>query len=175
MAKASNKKILVVDDEPDVRNFLSTCIEDAGFNVDTAVDGVDALEKIKENPPDLVTLDMVMPRKTGIQLLRDLRNIDKMKNLPVIIITAHANDEFGSEDMKSFNAFTSGLRPRYTMEKPITPEKLVKAIGDILSVDIEEADQETPITEEDKIMRLLKGRDQNTLKKIEEMLTTTTS
>ena len=51
MANAQEKKILVVDDEPDVRNFLAACIEDAGFQVDTAVDGVDALEKIETNPP----------------------------------------------------------------------------------------------------------------------------
>ena len=47
MDKASEKKILVVDDEPDVRNFLTACIEDAGFQVDSAVDGQDALEKFK--------------------------------------------------------------------------------------------------------------------------------
>ena len=73
MAKASEKRILVVDDEPDVRNFLATCIEDAGFLVETACDGEDALEKIKANAPDLMTLDMVMPRRSGISLMRKLR------------------------------------------------------------------------------------------------------
>ena len=46
MAHASEKKVLVVDDEPDVRNFLAACIEDAGFQVATAVDGADALQKL---------------------------------------------------------------------------------------------------------------------------------
>ena len=50
----------MVDDEPDVRNFLAACIEDAGFQVETAVDGVDALEKVEANPPDLMTLDIIM-------------------------------------------------------------------------------------------------------------------
>ena len=49
------KKILVVDDEPDVRNFLAACIEDAGFNVETATDGIDALEKIQANIPESAT------------------------------------------------------------------------------------------------------------------------
>jgi CheY-like chemotaxis protein len=73
MAQASEKKILVVDDEPDVRNFLAACLEDAGFNVETAVDGIDALEKVEAFSPDLMTLDMVMPRMPGIKVIRELR------------------------------------------------------------------------------------------------------
>ena len=135
MAIASEKKILVVDDEPDVRNFLTTCIEDAGFQVDSAVDGQDALEKIERELPDLMTLDMVMPRKSGIELIRTLRKNDDWTGLPIIVITAHARNEFASEDIKSFNAFTSGLKPRRTIEKPITPEILVRAICEILNVE----------------------------------------
>ena len=103
MAQASDKKILVVDDEPDVRNFLAACIEDAGFQVDTASDGAEALEKIQADPPDLMTLDMVMPRVSGINLMRQLRSMDQFTQLPVIVITAHAHDEMGSEDFKDFN------------------------------------------------------------------------
>jgi CheY-like chemotaxis protein len=135
MAHASEKRILVVDDEPDVRNFLAVCIEDAGFRVETAADGQEALEKILADPPDLMTLDMVMPRKSGISLMRQLRGMEQFTHLPVIVITAHAHDEFGSEDFKGFIAFTSGLRPRHTMEKPITPQKLVAAISTILGVE----------------------------------------
>ena len=90
MAHASEKRILVVDDEPDVRNFLAACIEDAGFVVETAKDGVEALEKIEASPPDLMTLDMVMPRKSGIAVIRTLRENERYKSLPVIVITAHA-------------------------------------------------------------------------------------
>ena len=135
MAHASEKRILVVDDEPDVRNFLAACIEDAGFQVDTAADGQEAFEKLQVSPPDLMTLDMVMPRKSGISLMRQLRSMERFTHLPVIVITAHAHDEFGSEDFKGFIAFTSGLRPRFTMEKPISPQKLVDAISTILGVE----------------------------------------
>ena len=113
MAEASEKRIWVVDDEPDVRNFFATCIGDAGFRVETAVDGTDAFEKVERQKPDLMTLDMVMPRTSGIQLIRKLRKIERYADLPIIVITAHANDEMGSEDIKDVNAFTSGLRPRY--------------------------------------------------------------
>jgi two-component system alkaline phosphatase synthesis response regulator PhoP len=169
MALASEKKILVVDDEPDVRNFLAACIGDAGFRVDTAVDGVDALEKIRRDPPDLVTLDMVMPRKSGIKVIRELRQDEAYARLPVIIITAHAHDEFGSEDIKNFNAFASGLRPRYTMEKPVTPQKLVGAICEILAVEVAPQDS-TELADKQAILSLLNGADPENLKKIRQML-----
>lgn len=170
MAHAMDKKVLVVDDEPDVRNFLATCIEDAGFQVTTAIDGADALEKVQADPPDLMTLDMVMPRVNGIGLMRKLRSMDQFTRLPVIVITAHAHDELGSEDIKGFNAFTSGLRPRYTMEKPVTPEKLVTAISDILDVAV----NDTPTTQHESsrqdVMRKVGETDSATLKKIQALL-----
>jgi len=165
MALASEKRILVVDDEPDVRNFLATCIEDAGFDVETAVDGVDALDKIKARKPDLMTLDMVMPRHSGINLMRKLRQNKEWADIPVIVITAHAQDEFGSEDVQKFDAFAARHRPKHVLEKPITPASLVKAIGEILEVEIEEER-----SEKDKAKQLIDGTDTDTLKKVLEML-----
>ncbi len=171
MAHASEKRILVVDDEPDVRNFLAACIEDAGFIVETAVDGMEALEKVKANTPDLMTLDMVMPRKSGIKVMRTLRENEKWARLPVIVITAHARDEFGSEDIKEFNAIASGLRPRYTLEKPVTPEKLVMSICEILGVapetDLAEG-KESRAGRED-VIKLIKESDEETLGKIRDL------
>lgn len=169
MALASEKKILVVDDEPDVRNFLVACIEDAGFQVDTAADGEEALQKVAAEQPDLMTLDMVMPRKSGIQVIRKLRENEKYRNLPVIVITAHAHDELASEDIKGFSAFVSGLRPRYTMEKPVSPPKLVNAICEILGVEQDENRIEKA-SERNAIMELLRQSDEATLNKIREML-----
>ncbi|MBU0995996.1 MAG: response regulator [Proteobacteria bacterium] len=173
MAHASEKKILVVDDEPDVRHFLAACLEDAGFNVETAVDGVDALEKVKTNTPDLITLDMVMPRRSGINFLRKLRKEKKeWANIPVIVITAHARDEFGSEDIQEFQAFAARHRPRCTLEKPITPSSLVKAISEILDVEtdmLEKSRKEGDDNRED-LIRMIQQTDPETLKKIQTML-----
>jgi CheY-like chemotaxis protein len=168
MAHASEKTVLVVDDEPDVRNFLATCISDAGFKVETAIDGIDALEKIKANKPDLMTVDMVMPRHSGITLMRKLRQNKEWENIPVIVITAHAKDEFGSEDVQKLEAFAAHHRPKFFMDKPITPAKLVKAIGDILEVEIEAA--ETATGNREKIQELMRDTDPNTLKKVLDML-----
>ena len=170
MAHASEKRILVVDDEPDVRNFLAACIEDAGFVVETAKDGVEALEKVEASPPDLMTLDMVMPRKSGIAVIRTLRENERYKNLPVIVITAHAHDEFGSEDIKNFNAFTSGLRPRYTMEKPVTPEKLVNAIADILKVETDDVPADSENSEYESVVKMVRKSDPDTLSRIKDLL-----
>jgi CheY-like chemotaxis protein len=167
LANAQDKKILVVDDEPDVRNFLAACIEDAGFQVYTAVDGVDAIEKIESNPPDLITLDMVMPRKSGVNVIRTLRADERWATLPVIVITAHAHDEFGSDDIRIFNAFASGQRPKYTMEKPITPQKIVAAICEILDVQLSDDEAEPPQSDREKLMRLISESDSETLKKIQ--------
>ena len=170
MTHASNKKILVVDDEPDVRNFLATCIEDAGFIVSTACDGAEALEKLQTDPPDLMTLDMVMPRISGINLMRKLRAMDQFTRLPVIVITAHAHDEMGSEDIKDFNAFASGMRPRYTMEKPVTPKKLVTAISDILEVEVDAAPMAQEKSDRMEVMKMVGDTDPETLKKIQALL-----
>ena len=170
MAYATDKKILVVDDEPDVRNFLAACIEDAGFQVDTASDGAEALEKVQADPPDLMTLDMVMPRVSGISLMRQLRAMERFAHLPVIVITAHAHDEMGSEDIKDFNAFASGMKPRYTMEKPVTPKKLVGAISDILGVEPVEASQSKQEDDRVEVMKMVGETDEETLKKIQALL-----
>ncbi len=166
MALASEKRILVVDDEPDVRDFLSTCLEDAGFQVDTAFDGFNALEKIEKQPPDLMTLDMIMPRISGIKLMRKLRKDKEWKKIPVIIVTAHAKDEMGEKDMQELYADEVRLAPEHILEKPITPSKLVAAIAKILDV-------ETTIdiaVERNDVLNQIKNVSPDKLKAIQDLL-----
>jgi CheY-like chemotaxis protein len=167
MAKASDKTILIVDDEPDVRNFISACIEDAGFNVETAKNGEEALEKIKANPPDLMTLDMIMPGLSGVQVLRRLRKIKESSKMPVIVITAHASDEMGGDGIEQFKAFDAGKGPKHILEKPVTPASLVKAICEILEVEAEDIKKPS---EKDEVKSMLNNCDPDMLKKIREML-----
>jgi CheY-like chemotaxis protein len=172
MDRANEKKILVVDDEPDVRNFLMTCIQDAGFIVDSAVDGQDALDKIEKERPDLMTLDMNMPKVSGIKLIRILRRKKELSRLPIIVVTAHAHNEFASEDVKTFNAFTSGLKPKRTIEKPVTPEVLIKTICEILDVEpVTDIAIDKPISsDEANLAKMLKNSDPETLQKIKDLL-----
>jgi len=172
MAQVSKKRILVVDDEPDVRNFLAACLEDAGFNVEIAVDGLDALEKVEAFSPDLITLDMVMPKMSGIKVIRKLRKNEKWANLPVIVITAHAYDEMGSDQIRILSAMTSGLRPRVTLDKPISPANLIKTICKILEIEPEAVKEmsEELTNDRSKLVKLIHETDSDTLRKIREML-----
>ncbi len=115
-----------------------------------------------------------MPRKSGIDLIRTLRKNEKWANLPVIVITAHARDEFASADIKNFNAFTSGLKPKRTIEKPVTPEVLVNTICEILDVEPVETDSSlssVDLTEDqEKLMKMIKGTDPKTIDQIKNLL-----
>ena len=82
MAKPHEKTILVVDDEDDVREFLSTVLEDNGFEVVTAADGTEALTRVEETSPDLISLDLVMPNKSGMRFLHDLRRRQQWRRPP---------------------------------------------------------------------------------------------
>jgi CheY-like chemotaxis protein len=135
MAWAAEKRILIVEDEPDARDFLATTIEGAGFDVETAVDGVEALDKIKGRKPDLMTLGMVMPRHSGITLMRKLSRNEEWARIPIIVIMSHPQDEFGGEGVEGFEAFRAEHRPECILEKSVTPANLVRAIGEILKKD----------------------------------------
>ncbi|NQU63172.1 MAG: response regulator [SAR324 cluster bacterium] len=165
MVHASEKKVLVVDDEPDIRIFVSACLQEAGFSVDDAIDGLDALNKIMGNKPDLITLDLMMPRKSGVALLRNLKKSDEWNDIPIIIITAHASDSFGSKYMRELNALEAHLRPQHIMEKPIIPSKLVSVVSSLLAVetDVTEGD------ERDSVIDLIKSADQGKLDEIKKL------
>lgn len=79
--------ILVVDDEPDFVAYLQAVLEGAGYEVSSAVDGEDALASVRMRPPDLVTLDIQMPRKTGVLFYRQMKAEERFRSIPVIVVT----------------------------------------------------------------------------------------
>jgi CheY-like chemotaxis protein len=81
------KKVLIVEDEKILYNLLKDKLEKVGYQVVIAVDGVEGLEKIKSEKPDLILLDIIMPRKNGLELLEDVQKDEKLKEIPVIIIS----------------------------------------------------------------------------------------
>jgi CheY-like chemotaxis protein len=142
MVGPQDKTVLVVDDEPNVRDYLAQILQDAGFNVVTAGDGSEALELIRANAPDFISLDLVMPRKSGHKLLYELRKDRKLSQIPVLIVTAHARDELGEGDLKDImdNRILSG--PGVYLEKPVKPLSYVRAVQRALGIEETPEDQD---------------------------------
>jgi two-component system alkaline phosphatase synthesis response regulator PhoP len=135
MAQPDEKTVLIVDDEPDVRSYLSRILEDAGFRVLTAADGEEALRLIRERKPDFISLDLVMPNKTGHKLLYELRKDRHLARIPVLIVTAHARDDMGKGDLKDImdNKIISG--PSVYLEKPVRPRDYVRCVRRALGIE----------------------------------------
>lgn len=120
-----NRKILVVDDSPTVRKLISGKLEKCGHEVVCAVDGLDALEKINELMPDLILLDITMPRMDGYQVCKMIRNNDVTKDVPVVMISG--KDGF-FDKVRGRMAGTTGY-----ITKPFGPETLMKTVETYLN------------------------------------------
>jgi CheY-like chemotaxis protein len=115
-----NRQILVVDDSATVRKLISGKLEKCGHEVICAVDGVDALEKLKEISPDLILLDINMPRMDGYQVCKMIRGNETMKDTPVVMISG--KDGF-FDKVRGRMAGTTGY-----ITKPFGPETLMKTV-----------------------------------------------
>jgi len=124
----AQKTVLVVDDDPDARDFFITVLEDHGYATVTAKDGNEALSRLEEKIPDLVTLDVTMPEKSGVGVYRKLREEKAYEGIPVIIITGVSDD---------FKHFISSRRkvppPEGYLSKPVEPEELARLVGQLLA------------------------------------------
>jgi len=129
-----NKKILVVDDERDMRIFVSTVVETLGFEPMVAKDGVDALEKARLNPPALVILDVMMPKiDDGIQTYRQFRTDPSLAHIPIIMLSAIAKKTFlHSIKMLSPQQGSQLPEPEAYMEKPPDANELSRLITELL-------------------------------------------
>jgi DNA-binding response OmpR family regulator len=87
------KRVLIVDDDPNVVEVIAANLEAEGYQVETAVDGGDAWERLIAEPPDLVVLDWMLPGRNGLDLLADLRRHPQTRHIPVVLLTAKARDE----------------------------------------------------------------------------------
>jgi len=114
------KKILAVDDERHIVRLVQVNLERAGYEVVTAFDGKDALEKVASEMPDLVVLDVMMPYMDGFEVLQNLRKNPSTRELPVIMLTAKA------QDADVFRGWQSGVDCYLT--KPFNPMELISFV-----------------------------------------------
>jgi CheY-like chemotaxis protein len=169
MDEARDKTILVVDDEPDVREYLKTVLEDAEFNVLTAGDGEEALEVIRRERPDFISLDLIMPKKSGHKLLYELKKDKALSRIPVLIVTAHARDELGKDNLEDIlnNSVMSG--PETYLEKPVNPLSYVRSIQRALGME-ESKETEDKLSLRDELQEKLQGADADALRQALEAL-----
>lgn len=92
---SDKKRVLVVDDEPDFAGIVQSNLRKAGYDVEVAYDGVEALEKVKANPPDAIVLDVMMPEKDGYEVCAELKKDENLQDIPIVMLTAVA-DHVGS-------------------------------------------------------------------------------
>jgi len=121
--------VLVVDDDPDLVESVSMKLESEQFRVSKAYDGVEAMEKIKEERPELIILDVMMPRKNGYELCDDLKKSDDYKDIVVILLTAVA-DAVTSTNYTHMDGKTT-LADDY-VPKPIEMDRLMNIVKENL-------------------------------------------
>jgi two-component system alkaline phosphatase synthesis response regulator PhoP/two-component system response regulator VicR len=127
-----SKKVLVVDDQPHIVRLIQVNLEKEGFQVATAGDGVEGLQQAQEVKPDLVILDVIMPRKDGFTLLRELKADAQFADTPVIMLT-----------VKTHNAdIVEGLKEgaELYLPKPFHPKELVSLVKRVLETGSAEFD-----------------------------------
>jgi twitching motility two-component system response regulator PilH len=129
-----SKRVLVVDDDPDVRLFSVTVLEENGYIPLEADNGETGLKMIKEEKPDLVILDVLMPRQSGVRLYRELKTSKSLKDVRVIILSGIAKKTF-LRSQKALTEFGGAEipEPEIYLEKPVEPEELAEVINKVLA------------------------------------------
>ena len=129
-----NQNILVVDDESDMRIFVSTVVETLGFTPTAAKDGTEALEKARERQPALVILDVMMPKiEDGIRTYQQFREDERLSHIPIIMLSAIAKKTF-FHSIKVLNPLCEGpvTEPEAYMEKPPDAAELGRLITELV-------------------------------------------
>ena len=121
-----SKKILVVDDEADVRRFLTAVLEKRGYETTTAADGREAFEIAQREKPDLIILDLMMPNQSGTDFYRRLMKDSGLSDTPIIVVSGLAGRHLALKE------------PVAVFDKPIDPDEFGAEVDRALGVEVEE-------------------------------------
>jgi two-component system alkaline phosphatase synthesis response regulator PhoP len=144
------KKVLVIDDDNNTVRFLTVALEENGYETAYAYDGVEGFEKVENEKPDLIVLDVMMPKRSGFVLFAQLRKSEEYKDIPVIMLTGVA-DSLSELESKADDTFESpydslreklrlkiqqmreqGLKPEMYVDKPIDPDDLITKVKELI-------------------------------------------
>ena len=121
-----NIKILLVDDEPDILEFIGYNLKKEGFEIETAQNGIEGLKQAKIFRPDLILLDVMMPQMDGMEMCAELRKLDSFQDTLVVFLSARA------EDFSQLSGYDAGAND-YIL-KPIKPKVLISKLNALLKL-----------------------------------------
>ncbi len=139
------KRILIVDDEPDAISYISSILENNGYEYLSADNGEEGLEMAKKEKPDMILLDLIMPEKSGLLMFQELKKDPELGKIPVIVVSG-ASEALGV-DLKNFmikqprrgkekvvetTGETLFTEPNAYVDKPVDPKELIKVIEENL-------------------------------------------
>ena len=124
------RKILIVDDDPDLVEAVSTILESKGYAVAAAYGGVEGLKKARTENPDLIVLDVMMPDKDGYTICKELKADKKYRSIPILLLTAVVSNMPTSKYTHQMGMNTEA--DDY-MDKPVEPGELVKRVEALIS------------------------------------------
>jgi len=123
MFKSKNKKILIIEDNEDMRFLLESKLKEQGFDVSVAGDGKSGLKKVLKEKPKLVLLDLMLPEMNGEQVLKEIKHKKLLKKIPVIIITNKADDATKEHCLKYLGATDYLIKSNYTITQIVNRAK----------------------------------------------------
>ena len=132
--QGGRKKMLVLDDEPNVVAYLETLLQDNGYDTVSAGDGREGMEKARREKPDLITLDISMPEESGIRFYRELTEAPELADSRVVIVTGVTGSGYKPEDFQKFISSRKNIPPPDGfVPKPIERDELLKEVTTLLS------------------------------------------
>ena len=141
MGDLKDRLVLVVDDEPEDIDYVSAILDDHQMKTMSASNGKEAMKRVQETKPDIILLDLMMPKQSGLGFFNELKKNEEYKDIPVIVVSGAS--KVTGVDMKSFvydKEFSErkqkvvgiDAKPEAYVEKPVDPEKLIAAIQKFL-------------------------------------------
>ena len=145
------KKVALIDDDENAVKFLSVLLSENGYEPIVAHDGQEGRQKVEENDVDLIVLDVMMPKKTGFVLFKELKTSDRHKNIPILMLTAVADSLTELDDQKG-DTFerpydnlretlrkaigemreSADIRPEMFVDKPIDPDAFIARVKELI-------------------------------------------
>jgi len=126
---SAQPKILVVDDDPDILDAITTILSTQPYSIDTARDGIECVDKVRANVPDLIVLDLLMPKKDGFAVVRELRDNPRYEKVPILILTSVREDA----SRRRYELETGlAMDVQDYLEKPVSPADLLERVSNLL-------------------------------------------